>query len=425
MRQSKLFTKTRKEAPKDEVSKSAQLLIKAGFITKEMAGVYTILPLGLKTMEKIQKIIRNNMNKIGGVEMKLTALQDPENWKKTGRFDDEVLDVWFKTKLKNDTEIGLATTHEEPLTNLMREHISSYNDLPTYPYQFQTKFRNELRAKSGIMRGREFLMKDLYSFSESKEQHDEFYEKIKQAYFDIFEECGIGEQTFLTFASGGSFAKYSHEFQTETDAGEDIIYYSPSKKIAVNKEVYNDEVLKELELDKDELVEKKTAETGNIFTLGTRFSEPLELIFDDKEGERKPVFMGSYGIGIGRLMGVISEIYADDKGLVWPESVSPYDIHLVNVSVDNEDAVKLSEEIYEHLNQNGISVLYDDRNKGVGEKLGDADLIGITRRIVIGTKGMEAGEFDLYNRLTDKTEKVSESQIMNLEFIKKNGDNLK
>lgn len=424
MRQSKLFTKTRKEAPKDEVSKSAQLLIKAGYVKKEMAGVYTMLPLGLKTLQNIQEIIRKNMNKVGGVEMNLTALQDKEIWEKSNRWDDEVLDVWFKTKLKNDTEVGLATTHEEPLTNLMIDHISSYKDLPVYPYQFQTKFRNELRAKSGIMRGREFLMKDLYSFSESKEQHEEFYEKMKQAYFDIFNECGIGDKTYLTFASGGSFSKYSHEFQTETDAGEDIVYYSPSKKIAVNDEVYNDEVLNELGLDKGELIEKKTAETGNIFTLGSRFSEAFELVFDTKDGERKPVFMGSYGIGIGRLMGVITEIFADDKGLIWPENVSPYSIHLVNVSVDNEDAVKLSDEIYEHLTQNGISVLYDDRDKSVGEKMSDADLIGITKRIVIGTKGMEAGEYDLYDRLNDKTEKVSESQIMNMDFIKKpNGNN--
>jgi len=417
MRQSKLFTKTRKEAPKDEVSKSAQLLIKAGFIKKEMAGVYAMLPLGLKTLNKIEEIVRKNMNKIGGVEINMTALQDPSPWEKTNRWDDEVLDVWFKTKLKNETELGLATTHEEPLTSLMLDHISSYKDLPVYPYQFQTKFRNELRAKSGIMRGREFLMKDLYSFSESKEQHDEFYEKIKQAYFDIFEECGIGDKTYLTVASGGSFSKFSHEFQTETDAGEDIIYYSPSKKIAVNEEVNNNEVLTDLELNKDELVKKKTAETGNIFTLGNRFSEPIGLVFDTKDGERKNVFMGSYGIGIGRLMGVVAEIFSDDKGLVWPENVSPFDLHLINVSNDNEDTVKLSDEIYEHLTQNGITVLYDDRDKRVGEKLDDADLIGITKRVVIGTKGMEAGEYDLYNRTTGKTEKISESQIMNMEFI--------
>lgn len=416
MRQSKLFSKTRKEAPKDEVSKSAQLLIKAGFIKKEMAGVYTMLPLGLRTLRRIEDVIRKHMNNVGGVEMNLTALQDPEVWKKTDRWDDEKVDNWFKTKLKNGTELGLGFTHEEPLTALMRDHISSYKDLPVYPYQFQTKFRNELRAKSGILRGREFLMKDLYSFSESKEQHDEFYEKIKQAYFDIFADLGLGEKTFITFASGGSFSKYSHEFQTETDAGEDIIYYSPEKKIAVNKEVYTDEVLEELGIDKKDLVEKKTVEVGNIFTLATKFSEPLELIFDDKEGNRHPVFMGSYGIGLGRLMGVIAETFSDDKGLVWPEKATPYDIHLVNVSTDNEDAVKLSDEIYNQLKENGKSVLYDDRDKGAGEKLSDSDLIGITKRIVVGTKGISSGEFDLYNRVTGKTEKVSESQIMNLEF---------
>jgi len=418
MRQSKLFTKTRKDAPKDEVSKSAQLLIRAGFIKKELAGVYTMLPLGLKTLNKIEEIVRKHMNKAGGVEMNMTALQDPETWKKTDRWDDENVGNWFKTKLKNNTELGLAFTHEEALTNIMKDHLSSYKDLPVYPYQFQVKFRNELRAKSGIMRGREFLMKDLYSFSESKEQHDEFYEKMKQAYFDIFEECGIGDKTFITFASGGSFSKYSHEFQTETDAGEDTVYYSATKNIAVNKDVYNDKVLAELGIDKSELVEKKTVETGNIFTLSTRFSEPLELIFDSKDGERKPVFMGSYGIGMTRLMGVVAEIFSDDKGLVWPENVSPFDLHLVNVSSDNEDAIKLSDEIYEHLTQNGITVLYDDRDKRVGEKLDDTDLIGITKRIIIGTKGMEAGEFDLYNRVTDKTEKISENEIMNLNFKK-------
>ena len=415
MRQSKLFTKTRKDAPKDEVSKSAQLLIKAGFIKKELAGVYTMLPLGFRTLQNIQEIIRKHMNNIGGVEMNMTALQDSNLWKKTDRWDDDKVDNWFKTKLKNETELGLAFTHEEALTNIMKDHLSSYKDLPSYPYQFQTKFRNELRAKSGIMRGREFLMKDLYSFSESQEQHDEFYEKMKQVYLDIFNDCGIGDKTFLTFASGESFAKYSHEFQTETDAGEDTVYYSAAKNIAVNKEVYNDKVLAELGLDKSELVEKKTSETGNIFSLGTKFSEPLELIFDDKEGKRNPVIMGSYGIGLTRVMGVVAEIFADDKGLVWPEGVSPYSIHLINVSVDNEDAVKLADDVYENLTQKGITVLYDDRDKKVGDKLNDADLIGITKRIVIGTKGMEAGEFDFYNRVTDKTEKLSENDVMNLE----------
>lgn len=418
MRQTKLFSKTRKESPKDEISKSAQLLIRAGFIKKEMAGVYTMLPLGFKVLKKVEDVIRKHMNKIGGVEMNLTALQDSKIWETTDRWDDDKVDNWFKTKLKNGTELGLAFTHEEPLTALMKDHISSYKDLPTYPYQFQTKFRNELRAKSGIMRGREFLMKDLYSFSESKEQHDQFYEIIKQAYFDIFSELGLGEKTHLTFASGGSFSKYSHEFQTESDAGEDTVYYSADKKIAINKEVYTDEVLAELGLNKKELIEKKTIEVGNIFTLGTKFSEPLELVFDDKNGKKQPVFMGSYGIGLGRLVGVVAENFSDEKGLVWPEVISPFDLHLINVSIDNKESVKLADEIYNHLTDSGVSVLYDDRNKSVGEKLSDADLIGITKRIVIGTKGLSNGEFDLFNRLTDKTEKISENDIMNIAFKK-------
>ncbi|MDE2188753.1 MAG: prolyl-tRNA synthetase, partial [Patescibacteria group bacterium] len=257
MRQTQLFTKTRREAPKDEVSKNAQLLIRAGFIHKEMAGVYSYLPLGLRVMENIVRVIREEMNAIGGQELHLTALQDAEIWKKTGRWDDGVVDNWFKTKLKNETELGLGFTHEEPLTNLMRDYISSFRDLPFSVYQFQTKFRNETRAKSGIMRGREFLMKDLYSFSKDTSEHEVFYEKAKQAYIKIFGRLGLGESTYVTFASGGSFSKYSHEFQTITDAGEDIIYVDEGKKIAVNKEVLNDEVLKDLGLKRGELVEKK------------------------------------------------------------------------------------------------------------------------------------------------------------------------
>jgi prolyl-tRNA synthetase len=416
MRQTKLFSKTRKEAPKDEVSKSAQLLIRAGFIHKEMAGVYTILPLGLKTLNKIEEIIREEMNSVDGVEMNLTALQDPKLWETTDRWDDANVDVWFKTKLKNETELGLGFTHEEPVTNLMKEHIHSYKDLPAYPYQFQTKFRNELRAKSGIMRGREFLMKDLYSFSKNQEEHDAFYEKMKEVYKNVFNRCGIGEKTFLTFASGGTFSKFSHEFQTLTDAGEDIIYIDEEKQMAVNKEVYTDEVLNELGLDKNNLKEEKSVEVGNIFSLGTKFSEPLELVFDAEDGTRQTAIMGSYGIGLGRVMGTVAEVLADEKGLVWPAEISPYEIHLVNVSPDDETTTKTADEIYEHLTNSGVDVLYDDRNIKAGEKLSDADLIGITTQIIIGTRGIQSGEFETKNRLTGDTKNMSESDIMNLEF---------
>ncbi|HMO78781.1 MAG TPA: His/Gly/Thr/Pro-type tRNA ligase C-terminal domain-containing protein [Candidatus Paceibacterota bacterium] len=418
MKQSKLFSKTRKEAPKDEISKSANLLIRAGFIHKQMAGVYTLLPLGLKTLKNIENIIRDEMNKIGGVEMNLTALQDSKIWQKTDRWDDKKIDNWFKTKLKNDTELGLAFTHEEPITDLMKDHIRSYKDLPVYAYQFQTKFRNELRAKSGIMRGREFLMKDLYSFSVNESEHNIFYEKVKQAYFNIFNRVGIGQKTFLTFASGGVFSEFSHEFQTETDAGEDLIYVDVEKNIAVNKEVLTEDVLSKLNLKRENLVEKKSVEVGNIFTLATKFSEPLELFFDDEKGSKQIVFMGSYGIGLGRLMGTVAEVLSTENGLVWPKEVSPFDIHLINVSADNEEAVKISEEFYEHLTRSGFSVLFDDRKVSAGEKLKDAELIGITRQLIVGLKSIQSGEFELKNCFTKENKKISEADIMNLKFAK-------
>ncbi|HMP85172.1 MAG TPA: His/Gly/Thr/Pro-type tRNA ligase C-terminal domain-containing protein [Candidatus Paceibacterota bacterium] len=418
MKQSKLFSKTRKEAPKDEISKSANLLIRAGFIHKQMAGVYTLLPLGLKTLKNIENIIRDEMNKIGGVEMNLTALQDSKIWQKTDRWDDKKIDNWFKTKLKNDTELGLAFTHEEPITDLMKDHIRSYKDLPVYAYQFQTKFRNELRAKSGIMRGREFLMKDLYSFSVNESEHNIFYEKVKQAYFNIFNRVGIGQKTFLTFASGGVFSEFSHEFQTETDAGEDLIYVDVEKNIAVNKEVLTEDVLSKLNLKRENLVEKKSVEVGNIFTLATKFSEPLELFFDDEKGSKQIVFMGSYGIGLGRLMGTVAEVLSTENGLVWPKEVSPFDIHLINVSADSEEAVKISEEFYEHLTRSGFSVLFDDRKVSAGEKLKDAELIGITRQLIVGLKSIQSGEFELKNCFTKENKKISEADIMNLKFAK-------
>ncbi|HRY62801.1 MAG TPA: prolyl-tRNA synthetase, partial [Candidatus Paceibacterota bacterium] len=265
MRQSKLFTKTRREAPTDETAKNAQLLIRAGYLHKEMAGVYSYLPLGLMVIKKIEGIIREEMSAIGGTEMKTSVLQNKEVWEKSNRWDDNVVDNWFKTKLKNGGEVGLSFTNEEAYSNIIKQHISSYKDLPVYPYDFKEIFRNEARSKSGIMRGREFYWKALYSFSKDEAEHNDFYERAKSAYKNIFERVGIGDKTYLTFASGGTFSKFSHEFQTITDAGEDTIYIDEEKKIAVNKEVYEDEVIKGLGLDKNKLVEKKTVEVGNIF----------------------------------------------------------------------------------------------------------------------------------------------------------------
>ena len=414
MRQTQLFSKTRKFAPADEVSKNAQLLVRAGFVHKEMAGVYDFLPLGLRTFNNIVQIIREEMNAIGGEEVVLSTLQDPEVWKKSGRWDDEVVDVWFKTHLKNGSELGLGNTHEEALTALMIGHVSSYKDLPRYVYQFQNKFRNETRAKSGIMRTREFVMKDLYSFSKDADEHAAFYEKAAQAYERIFVRAGIGDMTYRTFASGGSFSKYSHEFQTVCDAGEDIVYIDEEKRIAINKEVYDDpEVYRTTGIDKATLKEAKAIEVGNIFTLGTRFSDALGLSYKDAEGASTSVFMGSYGIGPARLMGTIVELLADEKGLVWPESVAPFTFHLVSLGHDDEVS-RVADALYADLVKQGIDVLYDDRDVRAGEKFAESDLLGMPKRIVVGKEAVASGVFEVVDRATGAVEKKSRVELLAL-----------
>jgi len=412
MRQSHLFTKTRREAPKDEVAKNAQLLIRGGFIHKEMAGVYSYLPLGLRVFKNIEQLIREEMNAIGGQEIVLSALQSPALWKKSGRWDDEKIDVWFKTALKGGGELGLATTHEEPLTDLMSEYVSSYKDLPCSVYQFQTKFRNELRAKSGIIRTREFVMKDMYSFSRSETEFRDFYETCAAAYKKIFERTGLGAQTFRTFASGGSFSKYSDEFQTLSDAGEDTVYVHREKRIAVNKEVYTDAVLADLGLKKEELEEAKAIEVGNIFPLGTKYATALGLSYKDEKGEAQPVVMGSYGIGPGRLMGTIVEVLSDEKGIVWPKEVAPFPVHLISISSGNAEVVAEADRLYELLAEHGIEALYDDRDIRAGEKFADADLIGIPVRMVVSEKTMSSGGVEVVARADGTTTMIPESDII-------------
>jgi prolyl-tRNA synthetase len=411
IRQSQLFTKTKKESPADEVSKNAELLIKAGFIYKEMAGVYVYLPLGLRVLNNIMQIIREEMNAIGGQEIVLSSLQEKSTWEATNQWDDTQVDVWFKTKLKNETELGLAVTHEAPITKMLKEFIRSYRDLPQYIYQFQTKFRNEIRAKSGIMRTREFVMKDLYSFDIDEKAHMDFYEKSKAAYKKIFDRAGIGHLTYLTFASGGMFSKFSHEFQTITSAGEDIIYVDEEKNIAVNKEVYNDETLQGLGISKEKLVEKKAVEVGNIFTLGTRFSDALNLKYQDDKGEQKSVFMGSYGIGPGRLMGTVVEVLSDDKGIIWPESIAPFKIHLLLIGED-ESVKQEAEKVYQALLEAGVEVLFDDRSEvSAGEKFADADLLGMPIRTVVSSRSMKEGGIEFKKRTEEK------GKIINLEEL--------
>jgi prolyl-tRNA synthetase len=412
MRQSQLFTKTRKEAPADEVAKNAQLLIRAGYVHKEMAGVYTYLPLGLRTLNKIVQIIREEMNREGGQEVTMTALQDSEVWEKTDRWDDEKVDNWFKTELKNGTVLGLSITHEEPLTRIMKDHISSYRDLPRYAYQFQNKFRNETRAKSGIMRGREFMMKDLYDFSKDEAEHNEFYARMREAYKRVFERVGIGEQTYVTFASGGIFSEFSEEFQTVSDAGEDIIYVDEKSGIALNSEVYTDEVIAKIGLVKENLVEKKAIESGNIFHLGTKFSEPIGLTYKNEAGDDVPVYMGSYGIGPTRLMGTLVEVLSDEKGLVWPEAVAPFKVHLVGLNLEDAEIKDWAEGVYSSLKDAGIEVLFDDRIEArAGEKFGDSDLLGMPYRVVVSKKGRENGQFEVVTRATGEVRQLTEEEL--------------
>lgn len=411
MRQTALFTKTRRDAPSDETARNAELLIRAGYVHKEAAGVYDYLPLGHKVLNKIVGVIRDEMNTLGAVELSMSALQDKQVWEKTNRWSDESIDVWFKTELKSGGEMGLGVTHEEPLTRIMSEHISSYRDLPVYAYQFQNKFRNELRAKSGVMRGREFLMKDLYSFCKDEAEHQRFYESVREAYKNIFERLGL-RNTYVTYASGGAFSDFSEEFQTVCEAGEDTIYVDETKGIAVNKEVMNEETLATLGLSKDSLVEKKSIEVGNIFTLGTRFSEPLGLSYMDETGVSTPVFMGSYGIGPSRIMGVIVELLADEKGIVWPENVAPFKYHLLSLMPDNDEVRTFADNLYEQLSEKGIEVLYDDRSARAGEKFADADLLGMPWRVNVGKQVLESGRVELVNRVTGETTLVSPDELV-------------
>jgi prolyl-tRNA synthetase len=411
MRRSELFTKTRKEAPADEIAHNAQLLIRAGYIHKEMAGVYAYLPLGLRVLENIKQIVREEMSALGSQELIMTNLQRKELWEITDRWDSKKVDVWFKTELQNGTPLGLAWSHEEPITNMMKSYLSSYRDLPTSVYQFQTKLRNELRSKSGIMRGREFVMKDMYSYSRSAEELQEFYNRTIDAYLKVFKRVGLGNITYVTSASGGAFTKYSHEFQTITDAGEDVIYVNHEKRVAINEEVYNDEALAELGLEKGHLEKVKAAEVGNIFNFGTTKSEQLGLYFTDEDGLEKPVYLGSYGIGVTRLIGVIAEHFSDEKGLVWPKNISPYHVYLARIG-GSDEVIKVADNFYKLLTDSGISVIYDDRDVRAGEMFADADLMGMPLRVVVSEKTVADNSYELKKRSENEAEFVPADKIV-------------
>jgi prolyl-tRNA synthetase len=409
MRISQNFTRTLKDAPADEVARNAQLLIRAGFVYKVMAGVYAYTPLGLRVLEKIKQIVREEMNGIGGQELIMTNLQPKELWETTTRWSDDVVDIWFKTKLQDGTELGLAWSHEEPIMEMMRNYVKSYKDLPAKVYQFQTKLRNELRAKSGIMRGREFVMKDMYSLHTSAEDLDAFYQATIEAYNRCYERFGIGEDTYMTFASGGAFTKFSHEFQTICDAGEDIIYLHREKNIAINEEVL-DEAIKELGIERNELEKVKTAEVGNIFNFGTEKGEQMNVTFTDRDGTHKPVYLGSYGIGITRVMGVIVEKFADDKGIVWPESIAPATVYLVQIGGEGSRAK--AEELYATLQSKGIEVIYDDRDERPGAKFADAELMGIPYRVTVSDRLLAENKFEFLPRTGGETELLTLDELL-------------
>ncbi len=416
MRLSKLYTKTSKTVPSGEEAKNAQLLIKAGFVHKEMAGAYDYLPLGFKVLENIKKIVREELEKIDANEILMTTLQRREIWERTTRWNDDVVDVWFKTNMKDKTEVGLGWSHEEPIVEMLKNHIQSYKDLPVSVFQFQNKMRNELRAKSGIMRGREFLMKDLYSIHETKEDLEAYYDKVSKAYERIFERLGLGKDTFVTFASGGAFTKFSHEFQTICDAGEDYVYLKRDgeKTLAFNEEIL-DQAIESGEISSKEGLEKvKTAEVGNIFNFGTQKTDEMGLYFTDKNGERESAWMGSYGIGITRVMGVIAEKFSDEKGLIWPENIAPAKIYLVQIG---EKSQELAEEIYNEFSKKGIEVLFDDRNLRPGQKFADAELMGIPYRLTISDRLIESGKFEVVTRVNGEVELLSREELFE-KFVK-------
>lgn len=395
MRQSQLFTHSLKELPKDETSFNAQTLMRAGFIDKASAGVYSYLPLGLRVLQKIQLIVRQEMAALGAQEVLLPSLTTEEPWKQTGRL--ETFDVLFKTSGTDKKNYILAPTHEELITPLVKKFAQSYRDLPLGIFQIQTKFRNELRAKSGLLRGREFLMKDLYSFHLEQDDLNAYYLSVQKAYFQIFKRCGLLDQTYLTFASGGDFCQYSHEFQTVTEAGEDTIFVCEECNLAINKEIINEQSVCP-NCGKKDLLERRAIEIGNIFKLGVRFSKAFNMLVAAADGSKQPVLMGCYGLGVDRLMGTVVEVNNDNHGLIWPKEIAPFKAHLLDLAT-TDSGHRQAQKLYDLLLKLGMEVLWDDRKHlPAGAKFADADLIGCPYRLVISDKTIDQKSFEIKRR---------------------------
>jgi prolyl-tRNA synthetase len=404
MKATKLFFKTRKESPKDADSINANVLVRGGYVQKHMAGVYGLLPLGLKVYRKIENIVREGMNSIDGQEIMMNVLQPRELWDETGRFS-EISEIMYQFKDKNGKDIGLAPTHEEQVTDIIRHHIKSYKDLPTSLYQIQVKFRNEPRAKSGLLRGREFMMKDMYSFHVDEKDFENHYKKVGEKYLDIFSKIGL--KTKYVAADGGIFSKYSHEFQVICPTGEDTIYYCDKCDFAENKEiakVKNDDKCPKCD---GKIIEAKSIEVGNIFPLKNKFSSAMGAKYVDNNGSEKDLIMGCYGIGLTRALAAIVEVYFDQENnmMIWPESVAPFDVEIISLEKNKE-----AEELYEKI-KDKIEILYDDRDISAGEKFAEADLIGAPKRVIVSEKSLKSGGAELIDL------KSGESQIVEIEEI--------
>ncbi len=396
MLQSQLFPKTKKEAPKEAESINHKLLVRAGFVDQLMAGSWTLLPLGWRVIQKINQIIREEMNSIGGQELLMPLLHPKAIWNETGRWD-KAKEIMYQLKDIHEREYALSFTHEEIVMDLLRKNINSYGDLPVAVYHFSTKFRNEPRARSGILRGREFLMKDLYSAHVSEDDLMRYYEIVKEAYKIIFKRLGFDFK--VTEASGGVFTdRHTHEFQVLSEGGEDTIYYCDQCDWGENKEIFNGQVGQKCpKCRKGTVQEGKAIEVGNIFPLGKWYAEKMGAYYTNEKGEKLPVWFGSYGIGPTRVLGTYAEVYHDDKGLIWPKQVAPFAVHLLDLTAD-----KKADEIYEKLQKEGIEVLYDNRDISAGTKFADADLIGIPVRLVVSDRTGDKIEWK--ERTSDKTE---------------------
>ncbi|RJQ24826.1 hypothetical protein C4577_06810 [Candidatus Parcubacteria bacterium] len=416
MRYSRLFSKTIKEAPADEVSINAKLLMRGGFVDKLMAGSYSLLPLGRKVEQKIEEIIRQEMNKTGAQEVLMPLLHPKEIWNETGRWE-TAKDVMYQFK-KNDKEYTLSFTHEEIMLDLVRKHAFSYKDYPVKIYHFSTKFRNELRAKSGLLRGREFLMKDLYSVHTTEQELNDYYWDVAKAYLEVFKKVDL--EVRVVEAAGGVFTDtHTHEFQAFCETGEDIIYYCENCDFAENKEIAKVKEGEDCPKCKEGTIKvARSIEVGNIFRFGTAYSQKMNITYTDVKGEKQYPYLGSYGIGVTRLIGTIVELFHDDRGIIWPENVAPYKVHLIQIQSSkfkvqnyNSKVKSFAEDIYNKLIEAGVEVLYDDREDvSVGQKFADADLIGIPYRLVVSDK--TGDKIEVKKRDSDKMELLSFEQLL-------------